>query len=44
MLVWLKHGMFSNIQKQYSVIKDAVNPILDAHTLAMQKGSTRSFR
>lgn len=36
-------GMFSNIQKQYSVIKDAVNPILDAHTLAMRKGSTEVY-
>jgi len=36
-------SMFANIQKQYATIKDAVNPILDAHTMAMRKGSTEAY-
>jgi len=36
-------GMFGNIQKQYSTLKDALNPILDAHTSAIRKGSSDAY-
>lgn len=36
-------GMFGNIQKQYSTLKDALRPILDAQTAAIKKGSSDAY-